>query len=175
MYYKNMKTQKLLSVTFVYSFLQLCTSVLTQKSSILSDTVNCSSTGIINITVDTAHSDDCELSTNLTVCGSLQTASEAALDMAQQDFDCIAILIPSGHHRVTNPVNFGDISVYLVGLRTDVTILCDYEPVSLGKQYTWYFNQSREVVIENVNIANCSYPVRVDTVQRVNIANVSFM
>ena len=168
-----MKLIRLYSM-LILSFLHLTSNVLSQRLTDDGETIgmimNCSATTQITVVANSTLNNCEQLSINdSVVCGSLQSATEAVLDV-----DCITILIPSGHHLVTSPVNFGAASVSFVGLNTDVTVLCDYEP-NPERQYTWYFNQSYEVIIENVNFMNCPYPVRMDTVRSISISNTSFV
>ncbi len=112
------------------------------------------------------------------------------------------LLIPDGEaHYITTPLFLGGISVHFVGISEtkDIisnraglngsilqlpSIICDYAvDVDLNRifdldykyeDYVLYFNRSKAVSFRNIELANCPYPIRLNTVGQVNIHNSLF-
>ena len=120
---------------------------------------------------------------------------------SSQAEDCVSIFIPAGDtHYITAPLFLGDISVHFIGVSEseDVcnsagingtmlplpSISCNYTvDVDLDRvfdlnysyiDFVLYFNQSAAVSFQNIEMTNCPYPVRVNTVDRVSIRNSLF-
>ena len=122
-------------------------------------------------------------------CGSLQSALEFVLKLntSVNSSTCISVLIPTGQHMIDSPVHLGSTSLQLIGLQNgseSPTIYCTYRiDVDLDRlfdldyvylDYTLYFNRSRSVGIYNLNMFGCQFPLRLDTIGTVRIANTSF-
>ena len=113
--------------------------------------------------------------------------------------DCVSLFLPAGEpHYITAPLFLGNLSVYFTGIsqseslgnRTSESILqrpsviCDYtvdvdlerifEPDYEYIDYVLYFNRSKAVVFDNLEIINCPYPVRLNTVDKIIIRNSTF-
>ena len=100
-----------------------------------------------------------------------------------------SLLVPSGEHVIESPVHLGSASVELVGVGSSaeppVFIQCTYS-IDVDQEqifnlsyvytdYTLYFNRSKSVSISNINMRGCQFPLRLDTIGRVEISNSSFM
>ena len=109
------------------------------------------------------------------------------------------LLIPDGEaHYITTPLFLGGISVHFVGISETEgnraglngstlqlpSIICDYAiDVDLNRifdldykyeDYVLYFNRSKAVSFRNIELVNCPYPIRLNTVDQVDIHNSLF-
>ena len=133
-------------------------------------------------------------------CPDLQSALEAAAagmlnqvnstldrEEGQNTSNCVSIMLPPGDHFISAPLYFGATSLYLFGLGEgpdDVTIFCNYtvdvnesrmfDPNYNYTDYTFYFDRSQQVSIENVQFVGCPFPLRMDTVATVGVFNSTF-
>ena len=100
----------------------------------------------------------------------------------------VTVLVPSGEHVIESPTHLGSASVELVGVESTagspVSIQCTYN-IDVDQEqifnlsyvytdYTLYFNRSKSVSISNINMRGCQFPLRLDTIGRVEISNSSF-
>lgn len=110
--------------------------------------------------------------------------------------DCVSLLLPAGEpHYITAPLFLGNLNVYFTGIslteslnnRTTVvqpSVICDYtvdvdlerifEPDYEYIDYVLYFSRSEVVVFDNLEIINCPYPIRLNTVDNIRIKNSTF-
>ena len=122
-------------------------------------------------------------------CCNLQSSLEFVMQLNTSDssFTCVSILIPTGLHFIDLPVHFGNTSVQFIGLKYGSelpTIHCTYKvDVNVDRlfdlnyvfiDYTLYFEGSESVSIFNLDMLGCQFPIRLDTIARVRIANSSF-
>ena len=122
-------------------------------------------------------------------CCSLQTGLELVSQLNATNDSTATVLVPSGEHVIESPVYLGSTSVELVGAGSiagpPVSIQCTYS-IDVDQEqifnlsyvytdYTLYFNHSKSVSISNINLRGCQFPLRLDTIGRVEISNSSFM
>ena len=122
-------------------------------------------------------------------CCSLQTGLELVGQLNATNDSTATVLVPSGEHVIESPVHLGSASVELVGVGSSagppVSIQCTYT-IDVDQEqifnlsyvytdYTLYFNRSKSVSISNINMRGCQFPLRLDTIGRVDISNSSFM
>ena len=120
-------------------------------------------------------------------CNNLQAGLEL-VNYFNDTNSTISMLLPPGQHVLDSPVHLGNISMELIGLQdtsgSPVTIECKYNIAVDQDQifnlsyvytdYTLYFNHSKSVSISNINMSSCQFPLRLDTIGRVEIRNCSF-
>ena len=129
----------------------------------------------------------CEDDTGLSLwfCSSLQAGLTLVQRLNETD-RTFSVLVPPGEHVIDSPVHLGSASVELVGVESTagppVSIQCTYnidvdqeQIFNLSYVYTLYFNRSKSVSISNINMRGCQFPLRLDTIGRVDISNSSFM
>ena len=106
---------------------------------------------------------------------SLQDAIDNAIVTNNSWLGVPTICLPQGHYRITKQTTFNGSSIALVGTQ-GTTIECDYDPLPFneGFDYTWHFNQSRLVHLENISFVNCPYPFRLIAVQNVTVQDCVF-
>ena len=126
-------------------------------------------------------------------CRSLQDGLRFVQQIQQQiegvSSNSFSLLVPSGEHVIESPMHLGSASVELVGVGSTagppVSIQCTYS-IDVDQEqifnlsyiytdYTLYFNRSKSVSISNINMRGCQFPLRLDTIGRVDISNSSFM
>ncbi len=115
--------------------------------------------------------------------------------------DCVLLLIPEGEaHYITAPMFLDGINVHFLGVsetedlsnRSGLngsglqlpSVVCDYSiQVDLDKifdlsyiytDYVLYFNYSTSISFENIEMMNCPYPIRLDTVEQIIVHNSLF-
>ena len=131
------------------------------------------------------------------LCADLQSALKTAVDILgddnslmesgttqQNSSNCVQIKVPPGDHFISAPLYFGATSLYLFGLGEgpdDVTIFCTYtvdvnesRMFDSNYDYTFYFDRSQQVSIENVQFVGCPFPLRMDTVATVGVDQSMF-
>ena len=90
--------------------------------------------------------------------------------------EAFTICLPQGHFYITNQTHFGNASLQIIGA-VNVTVECDY-PVEMftedGVHYTWYFDQSHFLRMENIHFLNCPFPLRTIAVLNVTIKDCKF-
>lgn len=115
--------------------------------------------------------------------------------------DCVLLLLPDREiHYITAPLFLGHTSVHFVGVSSTEdlnnraglngsrlqlpSVVCDYTvDVDLDRileldynytDYVLYFNHSSSVSFQNIEMTNCPYPVRLNTVKQILIYNSLF-
>ena len=126
-------------------------------------------------------------------CRSLQDGLRFVQQIQQQiegvSSNTFSLRVSSGgDHVIESPVHLGSASVELVGVGSTaeppVSIQCTYS-IDVDQEqifnlsyvytdYTLYFNRSKSVSISNINMRGCQFPLRLDTIGRVEISNSSF-
>ena len=116
----------------------------------------------------------CNFTLSISSSLTLQQAVTSISNGHDSETNCVRIEVHSGNHTLTSqilfPAEVGEIE--LVGLETDVTIICAY---NVGYQnYTWYFDHLSSVTIRGIHFKSCPRPLRLDTISNVTIQNCSF-
>ena len=120
-------------------------------------------------------------------CATLTVNATLTLQNAMDDcvspdsiamFNCITIYVPPGNHTLTSqillPEDVGSIEIIgLVDGDDDVYVACDHEDVIVAN-YTWYFDGLETVKIKGLQFENCPRPLRLDTIDEVEILSCSF-
>lgn len=102
---------------------------------------------------------------------------QQALDTVQKDStnsNCTAINLPVGSHVLSSQIRFpAELKgIELIGSwQGHVSVYCSY---SVETDYTWYFSELSSLRIQNVHFHDCPRPLRVDTVEELEITNCSF-
>ena len=107
---------------------------------------------------------------------SLQEALDIVLQNGSQ-LEVPTICLPPGTHQIIRPLEFGLLSLRLVGCKNSTTVACDYETQHLWKNgidFTWHFNQSQELQLQDIDFLNCPYPFRVIAVKTVTVKKCTF-
>ncbi len=140
-----------------------------------------------------------ELQSALNLLSNIDRSSSNSTDNSIED--CVLLLIPDGEpHYITTPLFLGGTNVHFIGISQteDISnraglngsmlqlpsIICDYtidvdlsrifDPNYNYKDYVLYFNRSRAVSFRNIELSNCPYPIRLNTVVQVDIHNSLF-
>ncbi len=101
----------------------------------------------------------------------LQEAINSIETRVNNNVKSIAIIcLPPGLHKLTRQIDFGEVSLALVG-SLETTVECAYEPVT---DYTWYLNQSEVFHLHQTTFVNCPRPFRIIAVENVNIQDCAF-
>lgn len=128
-----------------------------------------------------------EIAENMILCKNLDSAIEYTVSLDLQNTTSaeadrngsVTISLPNGVHYITTQTNFGDANVNFIGLDHSVTVECNYytdnETLDAAQIHTWYFNKSESVRMENIHFKNCGFPFRFIFIQKVNIANCTYM
>ena len=128
-------------------------------------------------------------------CPDLQSALLAAVDLSSdlavpensEQQNCTSLAVPPGVHLISSPAQFFSSNLNMFGTgesSDDVTIFCNYT-VDVDESrifdlnysytdYTFYFNRSEMVSFEGVQFVSCPYPLRLDTIATVRVANSTF-
>ena len=112
---------------------------------------------------------------NYSTCSDLQRALEVVANKTRgSEGDCVEVSVPRGQHYITSQLFFGIEEVHIVGAGSTSTFLvCDYQPES-NLDYTWYFNWTQSVVLQDISLLNCLRPLRLDTLSNLEVSNCSF-
>lgn len=111
------------------------------------------------------------LSVNSTL--SLQQAIDLSTSnsiTSQTNQSCIRIEIPSGHHTILSQTVF-PLSMEFIAVEEGVHVSCNY---TWSSNYTWSFNGLDSVTITGIYFENCPRPLRLDTIEEVEIQNCTF-
>ena len=113
-------------------------------------------------------------------CKSLQEALErlSITSVTNVTVESAIIYVHSGYHYLTAPINFSANFVNVTGIGENVFITCNYptkpEGITGGEYYTWLFQETLSVTIENLEFYQCPYPFRILHTQNVHIIDSSF-
>ncbi len=115
--------------------------------------------------------------------------------------DCVLLMVPAGQvHYITAPLFLDDINLHFVGVSDTEdlsnraglngsklqlpSIKCDYfVDVDINRifeldydyfDYVLYFYRSSSVSFQNIEMSDCPYPIRVNTVEQITIHNSLF-
>lgn len=90
--------------------------------------------------------------------------------------NCAVVYVHTGDHYLTSPVNFSANSVHIIGVGNNISIICNYSEVheSSASAYMWLFENTRNIIIRNLNFYACPYPFRIQYAKDVYVADSSF-
>ncbi len=108
--------------------------------------------------------------------GSIQEALDDVALKNHSNLETPTICLPPGTHHMTRPLWFGPLSLRLIGSRNSTIVECEYDAQNLesGIDYTWQFNQSKQLYLSGIQFLNCPYPFRVIAVETVTVKQCTF-
>lgn len=108
---------------------------------------------------------------------SIQDALDDAASQNHSHQEIPLICLPPHSYNVTRPLRFGSLSLRLVGSKNRTTIVCNYDTEQLAKNgidYTWHFNQSKQLYLSSIVFLDCPYPFRMIAVESVTVKECTF-
>lgn len=118
------------------------------------------------------------------------------LNSPLNEVSCVSLVVPGGApHYITAPLFLGPLSVHFTGLTSNAStagssmlqlpsIVCNYtadvdqerifDLLYSYTDYVLYFHRSGSVVFDSVEIRDCPYPIRLNTVNKIAITNSTF-
>lgn len=114
-------------------------------------------------------------------CDSLQSALDFGIKLSLHDpsVENLTVCIEgSSTQLISSRMHFNNISLQLIGVDS-IAVVCSYysqleSDVISGTDYTWYFNNSQTVLIDNIHFQQCPYPIRAVAIQSFVVENSSF-
>ena len=111
-------------------------------------------------------------------CWSLQQALDRIASSSDQDpSNCTTLRVHDGEHYLTSPVDFSSIEhISMIGVGSNVSIVCNYSKSHENGsiEYTWLFQDTASVILQNIKFYGCPYPFRMIHVQSVYVMDSSF-
>lgn len=139
----------------------------------------CSQNGaVINILSDESLGNQCDAQNFTVTCSSLQAAIIFVSETDDSRDNLTICMEESSTQFLTKSMFFDKVSIQIVS-KDSVMVECAYDSnleadVRNGTDYTWYFNSSSVLLLSNVHLTHCPYPLRVVGVKKVLIQNSSF-
>ena len=101
----------------------------------------------------------------------LEQAVNSVSNNHSSETNYVRIEVDCGRYTLTSQTLFpAEVEeIELVGVESDVTVLCAYKDV-----YMWYFDHLSFVTIRGIHFESCSRPLRPDTISYVVIQDCSF-